>query len=367
MWLILCVICFMSGIQVHIADEEIEKCVPNDDTPEGKCVPILECELALRTIKEKRANPYSRCRFEGFTEIICCPVAENKYGTETTTQRSGKSAGTRVADKECQKIKDSVNVPLSTYIIGGDDTYVGEFPHMVALGYENGDSYTFDCGGSLVSESYVLTAAHCVGNRLDKPPKIARLGTLDVSDDRYNATTDVRVAEIKLHPRRTPATKYHDIALLRLESPVNIREEASPICLFTSEEDPQVPLSLTVTGWGQTTLSTRLRNITLQKASLSFLARDECGESYKIGDKYWLKLPNGIISEQLCAHHPQGRTDTCQGDSGGPLQILSSDNYYRLVGVTSFGIGCGTSKPGVYTKIYPYLDWIEREVWPDAD
>jgi len=60
------------------------------------------------------------------------------------------------------------------------------------------------------------------------------------------------------------------------------------------------------------------------------------------------------------------KKDTCQGDSGGPIQIFDPSEYcmYQIVGVTSFGIMCGTpGVPGVYTRVYPYVDWIERTIW----
>ncbi|KAI5644348.1 trypsin domain-containing protein [Phthorimaea operculella] len=102
------------------------------------------------------------------------------------------------------------------------------------------------------------------------------------------------------------------------------------------------------------------RSNMLLKANVTVVGREKCDESYSS----WRKLPRGIAAEQLCAGDPDGLRDTCQGDSGGPLQgVTSTDEQYRIVGITSFGRGCGSPVPGVYTRVAHYLDWIEEQVW----
>lgn len=76
----------------------------------------------------------------------------------------------------------------------------------------------------------------------------------------------------------------------------------------------------------------------------------------------------GIDVSQYCAHDPNGRKDSCQGDSGGPLQTIRSySNVGKVVGVVSFGIGCGQGKPGIYTRVANYIEWIGSYVWPNGD
>lgn len=111
-------------------------------------------------------------------------------------------------------------------------------------------------------------------------------------------------------------------------------------------------------GWGRTKATGKLSD-KLRKVSLRPITMDECREIYLPHRK----IPFGIMSGQLCA---LGNGDTCFGDSGGPLQVLLDpklDSYY-IVGITSFGRGCAsTGMPGVYTRVTPYLDWIESIVW----
>lgn len=92
----------------------------------------------------------------------------------------------------------------------------------------------------------------------------------------------------------------------------------------------------------------------------SFVNRTECDKMYK-GVR---KLPNGIDQKMICSRDSNvtRRADACQGDSGGPL-IVRKKNAQSLIGITSFGSACGSVVPGVYTAVFPYLDWIEMQVW----
>ncbi|XP_068633515.1 serine protease persephone-like [Battus philenor] len=337
------------------AGEIGDKCLLTDNESEGMCILITDCQVALNEIRTKNYHKYKRCGFKDLTEIVCCPQKPiDKFGD--TERRLG-----RVADKECKKIVENSIPPLVLHIIGGETAGMGEFPHMVALGYEAPEGYIFQCGGTLLSNLFVISAAHCVDTLDQIKPTIVRMGVVDLGQSTRNNETDVDIKEIITHPQYTRRHKYHDLALLRLDKAVQFSSIVSPACLFTSLKDPDMPL--TITGWGRTSNIKNIRNNMLQKAKVTVVSREKCGESYSS----WRKLPFGISEEQLCAGDPNGLTDTCQGDSGGPLQGLTGmDGHYRLVGITSFGRGCGSPIPGVYTRIASYLDWIEGVVWPDS-
>lgn len=78
-------------------------------------------------------------------------------------------------------------------------------------------------------------------------------------------------------------------------------------------------------------------------------------------------LRNGIDVSQVCTHDPQAKNDACVGDSGGPLQIYELSGVSTIVGVTSFGISCGSTLPSISTRVAYYIDWIENIVWPDSN
>ncbi|XP_063363951.1 serine protease persephone-like [Cydia amplana] len=362
--------CFLFIILfVHIitAGEVGDSCIPSEDVEDGLCTLVTDCKVALRQIKDKNYHSFARCGFEGVTEVMCCPSTNVKFGetTESTRRVNDNNGNTRptkrIADVECQKIIASSKPPLDLHIIGGEQASLGEFPHMVALGFEAQFGYRFDCGGSLISNRFVLTAAHCVDTPDRVEPSVVRMGVTELGDAQFNSETDVRVETIYKHPNYTRSLKYDDLALLKLQKAVQFDTTLNAACLYTKDTDPTT--ALTITGWGTTSTTKDARSNTLLKANVTIVARSKCSESYT--STKWRKLPNGISDTQVCAGDPDGLRDTCQGDSGGPLQSLSEpDGQTRLVGVTSFGRGCGSAVPGVYTRLSHYLDWLESVAWP---
>lgn len=76
---------------------------------------------------------------------------------------------------------------------------------------------------------------------------------------------------------------------------------------------------------------------------------------------------NGVDQSQYCAYDPDHLSDSCEGDSGGPLQVISYRPYSaKIVGIVSFGVGCATKWPGIYTRVAHYIDWIESIVWQNG-
>ncbi|CAG9562012.1 unnamed protein product [Danaus chrysippus] len=353
-----------------ISGEVDDKCKPNLEINDGTCKLITHCEVALRSIKSNRRHPFVTCGYSGLNEIVCCPDEQKvmivptvrKYPFNTTV-KSADDYGDEsnitfvVAERACKEITKNRLPSLGFQIINGVEASLGEFPHMVALGYGGPDVYEFNCGASLLSELYALTAAHCVDTLTQIRPTIARMGVVELGEKTFNPNTDYRITDILIHSGYSRRTKYHDISLLRIERPVQFDPFLSPICLHTSFQDPFE--RLTVIGWGTTSSSKLTRSQTLMKAGVTVVSRSECNQSFI----NWPKLPRGIIDGQICAGDL--RSDTCYGDSGGPMQFPDDyDGQYRLVGVTSFGRGCGTTMPGVYTRVAYYINWIESVVWP---
>ncbi|KAI5644347.1 trypsin domain-containing protein [Phthorimaea operculella] len=248
-------VCLLSNYFGFAADIG-ERCVPNNSVSEGVCKVVTDCSEAVRLIRNRQwqSHMFQRCGFNGDQEVVCCPEEENKFGPTTESVPSwtdNSRISQRRADQECKKIVDSRIVPLNLHIIGGELAALGEFPHMVAIGFDRGNGgYEFDCGGSLISSTYVLTAAHCI-DTLDRiEPSIVRAGVVELGSNQLNDDVDYRIVEIKKHPDYKRREKYHDLALLRLDRAVPFSSAVNAACLYTSETDPTIPL--TVTGWGQT-------------------------------------------------------------------------------------------------------------------
>ncbi|XP_018562098.1 serine protease snake-like isoform X2 [Anoplophora glabripennis] len=279
---------------------------------------------------------------------------------------SNKTPG-QLSKRKCLEYYPKPKYPILG-IAGGNESLPKEFPHMAAIGYGDEDDIQWQCGGSLISKKFVLTAAHCLDNTAD-PPKYVRLGDLDLSTEEDDASPqNFDVLRTILHPSYNPPAKYHDIALLELNREVNFNEYASPACLTTEIELNQT--SLIATGWGKTGFTDSSSNFLL-KVDLDPVPHQQCIEKY--GKQSKKDLPNGIVHDfQICAGTVKDK-DTCQGDSGGPLQFKNEDrsfrvNVHNVIGVTSFGKACALSgAPGIYTRISNYIPWIEGIAWENEN
>jgi hypothetical protein len=220
---------------------ENSTCFNNGDK-EGICRRKSKC-LKIHYINEYHHHNLTRCGFLGKMEVVCCPV-------ETDIRQL---PSTRKSEKACDFYAKKFPPNLGPQIWGGEDAEQGEFPYMAALGrYDvRHDEYSFDCGGVLISESYILTAAHCQVTYGNLPIKIARLGTVDVPKtiDTVNSQFDHAVKKVFVHPKYRLANKTNDIALVQLEKPVTFGPYVQPACLYTNART--YPQDYLVAGWGE--------------------------------------------------------------------------------------------------------------------
>nr|XP_011713800.1 coagulation factor XI isoform X2 [Macaca nemestrina] len=244
------------------------------------------------------------------------------------------------------KMDNECTTKIKPRIVGGTASVRGEWPWQVTL-HTTSPTQRHLCGGSIIGNQWILTAAHCFYGV--QSPKILRvyIGILNQSEIKED-TSFFGVQEIIIHDQYKMAESGYDIALLKLETTVNYTDSQRPICLPSKGDRNVIYTDCWVTGWGYRKLRDKIQN-TLQKAKIPLVTNDECQKRYR-GHK--------ITHKMICAGYREGGKDACKGDSGGPLSCKHNE-VWHLVGITSWGEGCAQrERPGVYTNVVEYVDWI---------
>ncbi|XP_007542517.1 polyserase-2-like [Poecilia formosa] len=240
--------------------------------------------------------------------------------------------------------------PLNTRIVGGAVAPEGSWPWQVSLHSSSGHF----CGGSLINNLWVLTAAHCVplGNAV--PISGVYLGRQ--SQEGSNPNEQIRTAaQIIVHPEYSAATDDNDIALIKLSSAVTFNNYISPVCLAAAGSTFYSGVNSWVTGWGNIGSGAPLPSPqNLMEVEIPVVGNRQC--------KCSGYAPTTITDNMICAGLLQGGKDSCQGDSGGPMVSKQAGRWIQS-GIVSFGIGCANPNfPGVYARVSQYESWIKTQI-----
>ncbi|HEX2919576.1 MAG TPA: trypsin-like serine protease [Bacteroidales bacterium] len=229
-----------------------------------------------------------------------------------------------------------------TKITGGTDALISDYPWQVYI-----IAGSKACGGSIISDRWILTAAHCVyGNRGFLSPDSVRVkANANNPYDPYEGETH-QADQVKAHEQYDPKTNKNDIALIRLQTPI---VNSSPIKIVTREDasfgatDPGV--MTWVTGWGLTSVNPDRYPSNLKKVQLPIISLEQASV-------VWKSIPSTV----LMAGYRNGNRDACNGDSGGPM-VVNVLGDYKLAGVVSWGSSnCNTY--GAYTNVSLFEEWI---------
>ncbi|CAF3488340.1 unnamed protein product [Rotaria socialis] len=251
----------------------------------------------------------------------------------------------------------SASPTLLTKIIGGEPAADQTWGWAASLRYSSSGSHF--CGGSIISRSHILTAAHCTIRLASAASILVYVGSIYL----YGPAQVHSVSKIYIHPNYSSTNYVNDISILKLSSLVNFDQVGVDIvCLpnvsslvLASEEYPPPDTDLIAIGWGYTVLGSNQVSSILQQVTIKSVAATST----------YCRFVRSVDSyTQMCAGiMPQGGKDTCQGDSGGPLLMFTSNNVWEQVGITSNGIGCAQRNlPGIYTRVAAFQSWINKTV-----
>jgi secreted trypsin-like serine protease len=264
-----------------------------------------------------------------------------------------KSINLRHRGRNLQNSTSRVEGEAQSRIIGGTPVPEGRYPYLAALFKRDPKNGLMAqvCGGSLISPTVILTAAHC-SDSID----LAIIGLRDITNFQGKGYEyhDISADQKEIYPSYDPGTHDGDFLLLFLKNP----SKATPVRLNSNPMIPSDGQQLTVIGWGldQTGSPTKIPEETVVQA----VSNSKCTV------RYALAAATSVTHTQLCASG--GSThDSCQGDSGGPL-IVKGDNADNdlLVGVVSWGSDCADSFfPGVYARVSSVTNWLQSKV-PEA-
>lgn len=265
---------------------------------------------------------------------------------QNTTEEWRPNMAARIpGPKHFPVFKNDTKSEPDNRIINGIPAKRGQFPWQVAI--ISDDNYF--CGGSLISDTWVLTAAHCTDNRTSF---VVYLGTVHLIDRDSGSVTQVTSKSI-VHSEYNNTSFSNDIALIQLPEPVDFSLYISPVRLPSRSQltTDFVGQTVRISGWGRVSdLSTNLPD-TLQYADMSVISNLQCLDTFA----------SYITGTKICVSTADKRSP-CKGDSGGPLVIQEDDGRYTEIGIVSFGhaSGCQMGFPVVFTRVTSFLDWIEK-------
>ncbi|CAH2307939.1 prostasin isoform X1 [Pelobates cultripes] len=249
---------------------------------------------------------------------------------------------------------------VNSRIVGGEDAAPGDWPWQVSIWYNNDHA----CGGSVIANKWVLSAAHCFPLDHSWSDYDVKAGAFQLGVPEQSVQSS-KIDNVKIQPQYSQdSSSSADLALVSLVTALTFNKYIQPVYLPSANTQFPVGMKCKVTGWGNIRQGESLSGSkTLQVGQVTLIGRNTCNCLYHI--KPSATTLGSIEQGMICAGSAAGSVDACQGDSGGPLSCPANNKWYQ-VGVVSWGDECGApNRPGVYIMTSTYANWIKGIV-PEA-
>jgi len=236
-------------------------------------------------------------------------------------------------------------------IVGGVPMPKNEWPWLVSIGISFG-TYHHMCGGSIISENKILSAAHCFIKYPQFPFKV-RAGEYELNVD--DGTEQERtVTNIAFHPNYNTTSFENDVVVMTLNAPLTLNAQVNTIDLNDQAACPTDGLMCTVAGWGKLEYNGAAPK-TPMKVSVPVISSAKCVQAY-----HELNPTLAVSGDiHVCAVTEKGGQDACAGDSGGPFVCTCGDKQVQA-GIVSWGVGCARpDAPGVYARVSRFMEFIK--------
>jgi len=265
----------------------------------------------------------------------------------TSERHPGYKKGTKSFAGEC-----GVAGEKEGRIVGGEEATPHSYPWMAAL-FVDGKWF---CGGTLISDEWVLTAAHCAK---DASEMRVMLGAHNVREASEEGRIELVTTDFFTHERYSQFNLHNDLALVHLPERVTFTDTIKPVCLpsYSESSEAWAHEDCQASGWGKPADSSDSISPVLRHVTVDTITNLMCA----------LEFPTVINKNIICISGKHGKS-TCNGDSGGPLHLVT-DGVHKQIGITSFGsgAGCELGFHAGFTRTASFLEWIETNTGIQID